>query len=712
MKNANKKIEKTCAYLSVCFLFLSTSTTHAQEKAKEGQATGTINEAQQSVEVKGRKFDAKRDDTAMKQIVTRNEIEKFGDTNLVEVLKRQSGISVKGNIVSLNGLDGYTQILVDGQPLLRGTTIDTLNLNQIDRVEIIRSATAEHSTQAIGGTINIVLRGIAKSVKRNLRVAVDRWGSDTLFSNLSLQLSDKTEQFAYEIGMRIADARLGENRYLGVESINLENNTISRQNSKLTRKASLPSVNLEPRFVWTLGNGDQLTISNSIYFQPIDIRTKGSWLSENQTSNVKSSNETHFSDERFAIGSTAKLDHRFGGEAKISVNLGVNSASSKQSQTDYTDQGVPNFSIVKKGFDDKQSTVKFFGNFESPLTQGHQVKTGWDLGREFHSVDGGVQSQDITIYRAAAYAQDEWQTTPLWSNYFGLRWEGFQTSVTDVEALPWVSKTNVFSPIYQSLLKFEDSKESQVRLALARTFRNPNFRDLVSDNFRGANNSIIYPDFVGNSRLKPEIALGVDGAFEHFSKDGLKFSASFYAKQIQNVIQRDLRFVNNRWVSQPNNDGKARAKGIEIDVKFPLNLFVKNLNHVSLQANLGRNWSSVLNVPGPNNRLLGQPRLTANLGVDYQANDIWSLGSAFNFATEGDVRSTAYLSSYTKPQRRLDSYLSYKVGSAAKLRLTMNNLLGQDKISISHYQDFQNKMTTSEKSLSYRRIGINFETRF
>ncbi|MBR7800496.1 TonB-dependent receptor plug domain-containing protein [Undibacterium fentianense] len=691
---------------------MSTSNTYAQEKVKEGQATGVTNETQQSVEVKSRKFDAKRDDTAMKQIVTRAEIEKFGDTNLVEVLRRQSGISVKGNIVSLNGLDGYTQILVDGQPLLRGTTIDTLNLNQIDRVEIIRSATAEHSTQAIGGTINIVLRGIAKFVKRNLKVAVDRWGSDTLFSNLSLQFSDKTEQFAYDVGMRIADARLGENKYLSVESINLRDHVLSKQNTKLTRKATLPSLNIEPRFVWTLGNGDQLTISNSVYFQPIDIRTTGIGLTEDQTSNVKSANETHYSDQRFAIGSTAKLDHRFGGDAKMSVNFGVNSASSKQSQTDYANQGAPSFSVVKKEFDDKQTTVKFFGNFESPLTQGHQVKTGWDLGREFHSVDGGVQSQDITIYRAAAYAQDEWQTTPLWSNYFGLRWEGFQTRVTDVEVMPWVSNTNVFSPIYQTLLKFENNKENQVRLALARTFRNPNFRELVSDNFRGANNSVIYPDFVGNYRLKPEIALGVDGAFEHFGKDGLKFSASFYAKQIQNVIQRDLRFVNNRWVSQPNNDGKAQAKGIEIDVKFPLNLLLKDLNHIAVQANLGRNWSSVLNVPGPNNRLLGQPRITANLGIDYQPNDTWSLGSAFNFASEGDVRSTVYLSSYSKPQRRLDSYLSYKVSSDAKLRLTMNNLLGQDQISVNHYQDFQNQITTLEKALSNRRIGINFETRF
>ena len=60
-------------------------------------------------------YDARREDTATKIVVTEQEIAKYGDTQLADVLKRQPGITVTGGDIRMRGLgSGYTQILLNG----------------------------------------------------------------------------------------------------------------------------------------------------------------------------------------------------------------------------------------------------------------------------------------------------------------------------------------------------------------------------------------------------------------------------------------------------------------------------------------------------------------------------------------------------------------------------------------------------------------------
>ncbi|MCL6485711.1 MAG: TonB-dependent receptor, partial [Janthinobacterium lividum] len=50
----------------------------------------------QTVEVKGSGYDPRRDDTASKMVVSSEEILKYGDSNVTDVLKRLPGITVSG----------------------------------------------------------------------------------------------------------------------------------------------------------------------------------------------------------------------------------------------------------------------------------------------------------------------------------------------------------------------------------------------------------------------------------------------------------------------------------------------------------------------------------------------------------------------------------------------------------------------------------------
>ena len=53
---------------------------------------------------------------------------------------------------------GFTQLLIDGQRLPPGFSLETLTPEQVERIEILRAPTAETGARAIAGTINIVMR--------------------------------------------------------------------------------------------------------------------------------------------------------------------------------------------------------------------------------------------------------------------------------------------------------------------------------------------------------------------------------------------------------------------------------------------------------------------------------------------------------------------------------------------------------------------------
>ena len=106
----------------------------------------------------------RRQSTASKIVIGRDKIERYGDSNLGDVLKRLPGVTIqgrpgRGGNIRVRGLgNGYTQILLDGQRIPPGFSLDSLTPEQIERIEILRAPTAETGARAIAGTINIVTR--------------------------------------------------------------------------------------------------------------------------------------------------------------------------------------------------------------------------------------------------------------------------------------------------------------------------------------------------------------------------------------------------------------------------------------------------------------------------------------------------------------------------------------------------------------------------
>ena len=146
------------------------------------------------------------------------------------------------------------------------------------------------------------------------------------------------------------------------------------------------------------------------------------------------------------------------------------------------------------------------------------------------------------------------------------------------------------------------------------------------------------PDSAGNPNLQPELASGLDLAFERYLQGGGLLSANLFVRRLSDVIRNvvTLETVSYspvpRWVSRPQNIGDASTQGIELEAKFRLDQWIDDAPRVELRGNLSLYRSSVEGIPGPDNRLDGQAPATLNIGADYRLRGLpLSLGGNFNW---------------------------------------------------------------------------------
>ena len=102
--------------------------------------------AQVDVRARLAEYDPRRDDTAARIVVRHDDLVKYGDTNLLDALRRIPGVTVNGSAgrggeVRLQGLgNGYTQVLVDGERMPPGFAFDALAPDAVERIEVRRAA--------------------------------------------------------------------------------------------------------------------------------------------------------------------------------------------------------------------------------------------------------------------------------------------------------------------------------------------------------------------------------------------------------------------------------------------------------------------------------------------------------------------------------------------------------------------------------------------
>lgn len=645
-------------------------------------------------------YDPRRDDTASKSLVTQAEIEKYGDTSVLDILRRVPGITVNGTGVQMRGLGrGYTQVLVNGDRPPPGFAIADISPTLIERIEVVRVATADLSTQAIAGTINIILKRTLSPAKNELRLGYGGERNDH-GPNVSMQIADKKGDLGYGIG--ISARHSDEHRVITDEELGREASgrlVLDRYSPFDAKSIRTSSLSLVPRISFSMAGGDQLTLQSYLFASREnnfgDGYTRTNVGLPPPYPLVRYVNAIRSERARLELNwiknfEKGKLEAKFTGGAGSSERdiLG-------EGRTENTEAQKLSRTLRENEFREYTTMGKFIyrakdtSSFSAGWDAGYKTTDGsWQQGNEL--LPGGTQGtvselSKATVSRLALFAQDEWILRPGWSVYTGARWEGVETKTAGTTYAEARSRSSVFSPLIQSLYKLPGKGERQVRLALTRTYKTPATEDLVPARIPSINNSPSEPDVVGNPALGAELATGIDAAYEHFWSEGAMVSVSASQRRIKNNIRHIIIEESpGYWTSLPMNGGDAVTRSLEIETKFSLRRFLAEAPPVDIRTSINRNWSKVKSVPGPHNTLAQQVPLSATISADLKTG-AFAYGATFVYRRGGLSRVTDIQISYLQPRRELDAYASWAVSRKSQLRLSVSNLTGVDRITENEF---------------------------
>jgi outer membrane receptor for ferrienterochelin and colicins len=669
-------------------------------------------------------YDPRRDDTASKTVLSAEEIRKYGDDNIFDVLKRAPGVTVTDKSIKMRGLGaGYTQILVNGDRPPPGFSLDALTPDQIERIEVIRAASAEYSMQAIAGTINIVLRKVVSKPQRDLRLNATRSPLQRS-GTMGGTWGEKVGNLSYFVNGSLFG---GHNDFhsRGADQLTLPDGTPAQaRRTRYDGGGAYRGGVLFPRLNWKIDEANELNLSAGLQ------ASSHAWSGASHNDNFAGS----FGDPdwidmpgrtsgdqwmmRGEIGWIAKIA---GGKLDVSLS-GERSRDENDNDTDYYSAGRAHHLLRDWDTVYRPRRMSFRGKFARSLFDGHSLVTGIDASRQRNEdsrdrvdrqddapVTHVVESYEPQVTRLAGYVQDEWNVTKQWSMYLGGRWEGVQTDSAGTDVPATTSRSHVLSPVAQTLYKFPDRSGRQVRLALTRTYKAPTIDQLTARRYLAALNTRFSADSSGNPGLKPELANGIDVAFEQYWADGAMVSVSGTQRLISDYIRTRLDLdQDGRWIYRPLNDGDARVHSLEAEVKLPLRMLNPAAAGFDMRASVTRNWSEVSTVPGPDNRLDGQTPMSANVGLDYRR-DRLSFGASMAYQQGGWVRVSDAQTRHAHTRRDVDAYAAWRLDEHLQLRFTLNNILGMDNASESSFEDAGGLSRQASWQQGAARVGLNLE---
>ena len=639
-----------------------------------------------------------------KQLYGREELDKYGDTTIGDVLKRLPGVNMQGGAPRMRGLgSGYTLILINGDPAPPGFQFDQLNPSQVERIEVTRGPTADQSAQAVAGAINIILKDAPRVSQRDLRLGAS-YNAVRPAPSATFTYGERAGGVAMSLPVSMFSWR------------NINESVIERQTPGLD---GLPSsavqnslqnnwghgFNSAPRVNWKIS--DDESASAQLFLQ------RGEWNNRTAFSNQILSGQPSLDPDNTFKGtwqnlrSNVQWNNRFSDAQKLELRLGGGLSKG-------TFDGLTSTQRRTEG-DNRDRNLTQAGKYGHFIGDEHTLTVGWDL--EFRQRDetrtitenGRPQLPEFEgqafaarIARQALFVQDEWELSPQWSTYLGLRSERISTQSRGL-AEPVRNSSQVTTPLWHLNYKLDPKGRDMIRASLTRSYKAPDLNALVarpslSNLFADTTrpNTEASPDRRGNAGLKPELATGVDVAFERYLAGGAMFSIGGFHRSVSKLIRNvtSLQTVSYasvpRYVSSPVNFSKAKTMGLEFEVKGRAGELLPSVfdakTALNLRASLNYYRSQVAAVEGPNNRLDGQQPWSGNLGFDYRlASMPLSMGASLAYTPGYTTRQTIQQSLEQSRARALDAFALWTFSRTMQLRVSAGNIAPLDTESRSFF---------------------------
>lgn len=665
--------------------------------------------------------------------------QRFEPLTAGDALKRVPSVTFLSDVlesdgVRMRGLDSaYTQILINGERvpganLDRSFFVDRIPAELIERVEVVRSSSANRSGDAVAGAINIVLRDALSLDGGYVRLGALHW-EDSEYGQwggtYGAVWGGQVGPGRLLIGGNIQDRRNPKQKFSqrfdepGADIDNIEVQSDVRDGTDYSANASYEvevgggNLELSGVFVRT----DRVQDENSLEYRggvedpaeldvinanPLDI------LTDNWSLNARYEREMLGGRTTFKLGYAAIDDAQVEREDEYAVqDEELEGKITDSAITDNELQAALEHELDLGGMQlefgvqysrkDRDTNIQ-----ESEPDDTIEGVTAFRLVRDdefepFEAIDGGVGTIEET--RIDPYIMLSGENGPAkWE--VGLRYETTDITITD-ETVDADERTNdkdygILLP--SASVRFKLSDSDRITASVARTVRRPSFNFLSPALLGGEYGD---NDFRGNPDLALETAWGADLGFERrLGRRGVIGVNAFY-RDITDLVEitntgafseQALDDYNEAldegatpeeaaeelvsYVLTAENVGDGQVWGVEFDLSTPLDFI--GMEHTGVFLNYSWLDSSVDDFLGER-RFNSQSDYVVNVGF---TQDIPTWGAAFGatYRKQGDAKGRIVgeevVTSYGGD---LEIFIEKQVASNVVIRFTGSNLLDSSK---------------------------------
>ena len=286
--------------------------------------------------------------------------------------------------------------------------------------------------------------------------------------------------------------------------------------------------------------------------------------------------------------------------------------------------------------------------------------------------------------------------------YAGVRFEHSDMTLTSyTRSKEWVSeeRSYVYDDLFPSVnATYRITDRHQLRVAYGRSTNRPEFREVSASTYYDFD---LFSTIMGNPQLKAAYIHNADLRYEWYPTNAEQISLSFFYKHFRNPIETTIRDAGGSYTYTYENADRARAYGVELDVR-------KNLAFMGL-----RNFSLSLNVAWIESRVFfddaslehdrpvqGQSPYIVNGGLFYQPERIGlTIGLLYNRIGKrivgigrSDLSSGGSVDNdipdmYEMPRDALDFVATKRLGKCWELRISAKDLIC-DNVELCQFPEF------------------------
>ena len=652
--------------------------------------------------------DLRRRSQVAKQVYGREEMDKFGDTNLADVLKRLPGINMQGNAPRMRGLGaGYTQLLLNGDPAPSGFALDQLDPAQVERIEVTKGTTADQSAQAVAGSINIILKETVRASQRDLRLGLG-YNADRPTASGTFTYGERWGGLSLSLPISVFEWRRLSQTV--VERTQPGTDRLASQSEQAGDQFTYgQGFNMGPRVNWRISDDETLTWQS--FLQRGDWNNRASYVNRIVSGSPSLEDDGTTRGTWQNVRSNVQWVNHYSAADRLELKAGLRS-----SRGTFDNQTVRDGLPQRRAMGDNLDTgLTQAGKYSRLLNDAHSLTAGWDLEWRERSEKRTVTERGLPqlyalegepfaarIVRQALFIQDEWEIDKQWSTYIGLRGERIQTQSQNTSTV-LTNTSSVITPMWHVNYKLTPSGRDMVRASVSRSYKAPMpaqllARPSISSLFPDtrASNTELSPDRMGNPSLAPELATGLDVAFEKYLPGGGLVSVAVFHRNVNDLVRNvtSLQTVSwaqtPRWVSQPVNFSKAQTSGLELEVKGRagelLPAVFEAKTPLNLRGALSFYRSRVAALSGPNNRLDGQQPWSGTAGFDYRfADQPLTVGGSLAVTPGYLTQQMAQQFLDQSRTRSLDVFAQWIFSPSLSMRLSATNLAPLDSLSQTLY---------------------------